>query len=66
MANAEDHCRGRFLDDRLTIQTLLDEKALAACMAYVDLSPVRTKMAKTTEKFEHTSMKRQIDKLKTE
>ena len=46
-------------------QALLDEKALAACMAYVDLNPIRTKMAKTPVTSEHTSIKRRIGNLET-
>jgi len=37
---------------------LLDEQALAAAMAYVDLNPIRAGIAKTPEKFDYTSIER--------
>lgn len=62
--NYEDNCTGRFWEGRFKSQTLLDEKVLAACLAYVDLNPVRACMSNTPEEFEFTSIKQRAEKAK--
>ncbi|MEJ2612434.1 MAG: transposase, partial [Candidatus Thiodiazotropha sp.] len=63
-ANKEDNCTGRFWEGRYKSQALLDEKAIMTCLAYIDLNPIRAKMAETPEKLEFTSISDRVAELK--
>lgn len=63
-ANAESGQSGHFWQSRFNSQALLDDAAIIGCMAYVDLNPIRAKIAKTLEQSDYTSVKQRIKALK--
>ena len=61
--NREDEATGRVWESRYRAVRLLDEAALLACAAYIDLNPIRAAMALTLEEGQYTSVQRRIQAL---
>ncbi|MBN8523813.1 MAG: transposase [Planctomycetes bacterium] len=55
-ANRDDGCTGHFWEGRFQSVPLLDQGAVIAAMAYVDLNPIRAAMAETPEASDYTSV----------
>ncbi len=60
MANKEDGCKGHFWEARFISKAILDETALIASMAYIDLNPIRAAIAESPEESEYTSIQKRI------
>ena len=57
IANQEDGAKGHFWEARFHSQVLLNERALLAAMAYVDLNPIRAKIATNLIGSRNTSIR---------
>lgn len=55
-ANKEEDLTGRFWEGRFKCQRLDDEVGIRMCMCYVDLNPVRAKLADSLEGYPFTSI----------
>jgi REP element-mobilizing transposase RayT len=54
-ANREDEVTGRFWEGRFHCQRLLEERAVVACMSYVDLNSIRAEIVDRIQRAEFTS-----------
>jgi REP element-mobilizing transposase RayT len=60
LANHEDRARGAFFESRFKSVGILDESALLATCAYIDLNPVAAGIATYPESSPHTSIRERV------
>jgi REP element-mobilizing transposase RayT len=61
LANREDDCRGAFWQGRYKSIAILDDEALLATCAYIDLNPVAAGIGSTPEASPYTSVHSRIE-----
>jgi REP element-mobilizing transposase RayT len=61
LANKEDNCKGTFWEARYKSIAILDEEAILATCAYIDLNPVAAGIAMTPETSPHTSVRQRVE-----
>ena len=59
-ANLEDDCEGHFFEQRFYSGALLTDEAMVAAMAYVDLNPVRARLADRIGEIRDTSISERL------
>ena len=65
-ANQEDGVSGHFFEQRFYSGALLSDSAVLAAMAYVDLNPVRAKIAQHIEQCHQTSIVKRLQVLEND
>ena len=63
LANREEQARGAFFEGRFKSIAILDDEALLATCAYIDLNPVAAGLAQVPEASSHTSIKTRVEHL---
>ena len=66
MANRADGCRGTFWEARYRSIAILDEEALLATCAYIDLNPLAAGIAATPETSKHTSVRQRVNHVRSQ
>ena len=66
LANQQDNARGAFFEERFKSVAILDEEALLATCAYIDLNPVAAGIVDVPEASPHTSITTRIEHVKEE
>ncbi len=61
MINKAEKCTGAFFEGRFKSIVVLDDEALLAICAYIDLNPVAAGIALTPESSRYTSVKARVD-----
>jgi hypothetical protein len=64
LANRQDNVRGAFFEQRFKSVAVLDEEALLATCAYVDLNPVAAGVVAVPEASPHTSIRTRVEHVK--
>lgn len=62
-ANREDQCKGHFFEQRFYSGAILNETALLSTMVYVDLNPVRARIARTINKIRDCGISERLQAL---
>src|ERR1700722_15948820 len=66
LANRQDKARGAFLEERFKSIGILDEEALLATCAYIDLNPVAAGIVDVPEACPHTSVSTRVNHVKVQ
>jgi len=64
MANKEDDCTGTFWESRYKSIAILDEEALLATCAYIDLNPFAAGLSSLPETAKYTSVRQRVSHVK--
>jgi len=66
LANREEQTRGTFFEGRFKSVAILDDEALLATCAYIDLTPVAAGTAEVPEAGKHTSIRQRVEHVKAQ